>query len=493
MARTTTTSGIAGPFGLRISSGSLTRFTTPTNVIVKPFYLDSAGAKISNGKAKATAFNLYLGGVLSGLSVLEQKVASADVVWAFDSAPIDNKLDSFFLNAATINLPSITALGVVAENVTIKLKDLSNNPELLKLKGLAAGSWLGSITLSGSKVSFPATPNLTLTPKAMGGDALSAIYDLPTGDLALSLSNVDYTTPQISVVLQDSTMTLRNSTRNLNLSGKVDLSLPTLGLTKVNGNLESFSIVNSAVETLKVSLNSAMPIGALGLSGMFSIDQNLTTNTGTFSVTSGVIAGISVTGNLSYTNSGDPAVDSITGKLNFDNRSARNDLSLDALGLTLVPLSGQLDYVYRPLGSASPGTTLTFSDVNFDLIIGAVTTSFSGNMTMKIDTNSDFSLDQLELTLLNPPAKISIPDVGHFMLEAANPEEPVKFSLQRYKQADGLPSDLVPVLSGKLSFSSTDGNSYASIGGLAYMPIPDTDPLVSAWTILDANATISFN
>jgi hypothetical protein len=75
MARTTTTSGIAGPFGLRISSGSLTRFTTPTNVIVKPFYLDSAGAKISNGKAKATAFNLYLGGVLSGLSVLEQKVA----------------------------------------------------------------------------------------------------------------------------------------------------------------------------------------------------------------------------------------------------------------------------------------------------------------------------------------------------------------------------------------------------------------------------------
>jgi hypothetical protein len=155
MARTTTTSGIAGPFGLRISSGSLTRFTTPTNVTVKPFYLDSAGAKISNGKAKATAFNLYLGGVLSGLSVLEQKVVSVDVVWAFDSAPIDNKLDSFFLNAATINLPSIMALGVVAENVTIKLKDLSNNPELLKLKGLAAGSWLGSITLRGSKVSLP--------------------------------------------------------------------------------------------------------------------------------------------------------------------------------------------------------------------------------------------------------------------------------------------------------------------------------------------------
>jgi hypothetical protein len=236
-----------------------------------------------------------------------------------------------------------------------------------------------------------------------------------------------------------------------------------------------------------------MPIGALGLSGMFSIDQNLTTNTGTFSVTSGVIAGISVTGNLSYTNSGDPALDSITGKLNFDNRSERNDLSLDALGLTLVPLSGLLDYVYRPLGSASPGTTLTFSDVNFVLIIGAVTTSFSGNMTMKIYTKSNFSLDQLELALLNPPAKISIPDVGHFMLEAANPEEPVKFSLQRYKQADGLPLDLVPVLSGKLSFSSTDGNAYASIGGLAYMPLPDTDPLVGAWTILDANATISFN
>lgn len=117
--------------------------------------MDSAGAKISNAKAKATAFNLYFGGSLSELPAPEQKVASGDVVWAFDSAPIDNKLDSFYLNAATINLPSITALGVVADNVTIKVKDLSNNPELLQLKGLQqAAGWVRSHSVVASLV-FP--------------------------------------------------------------------------------------------------------------------------------------------------------------------------------------------------------------------------------------------------------------------------------------------------------------------------------------------------
>jgi hypothetical protein len=174
---------------------------------------------MSNAKAKATAFNLYFGGSLSELPAPEQKVASGDVVWAFDSAPIDNKLDSFYLNAATINLPSITALGVVADNVTIKVKDLSNNPELLQLKGLAAGSWLGSITLSGSKLSLPFVPNLTFTPKATAGDAFSATYHIDTGNVLLDLAKVEYASPMLTVSLSESQLVLVDSTKTASFRG----------------------------------------------------------------------------------------------------------------------------------------------------------------------------------------------------------------------------------------------------------------------------------
>lgn len=493
MARTTPTTGIGGPNGIRITSAETVPNAGLISIPVKPFYLDTAGTRLSNLKASANSYSLYLGGVLSEVPAPKQVLASGDIAYAFDTLPVDNKLDSFFLNTATINLPTITALGVVADNVKVTVKDLSNHPDLLKLKGLAAGDWLGSVTLSGSKVTFPSVPNLTITPKASGADAFSASYNIATGDLGLALSKVAYTSPQATVALSDSTLTLRNSAKDLSLSGKVDLSLPTLGLAKLSGNLESFTIVNSAVETLKASLSSTTPIGPLGLSGTIAVDQNFKTNTGTISVTNGTIAGINVSGNLSYTNTGNPAVDSITGRLSFDNSVARNDLDFDALGLSLVPLSGTVDYVYRPVGASSPGTTLTFSNVNFDLVTGAVTTSFSGNMTLKVDANSKISLDQMELNLLNPPKTLAIKDLGQFKLEALAANNPVKFALQRYTLSNGTQSALMPIFTGKLSYSSDGGNVYGSIGGLAWKPIIAGDPSTSAWTILNAEVVIAFS
>jgi len=460
------------------------------SIPVKPFYLD-ATTRITNLKASATGFNLYLGGVLSEVQATDQPVASGETAYAFDTAPVDNRIDSFFLSAATINLPTINALGVVAENVKIRVKDLSNHPDLLKLKGLAAGNWLGSITLSGSKVTLPSVPNLTITPKVSGNDAFSATYDIATGDLGLALSKVAYASPQAIFAISNGTLNLLSSDQNLSLSGKVDLSLPTLGLTNVSGNLERFAIVGREVEALKASVSSTVPIRPLGLSGTLVIDQNFKTKQGTLSILNGTVAGIDVSGNLSYINTGDPAVDSITGRLNIDNRVARKGLDLEFLGLSLVPLSGQIDYVYRPVGSTNPGAVLTFSNVAFDIVTGAVSASFSGNMTLKFDASTNVSLDQMDLSLLNPPVTLSLPGVGQVKLETTEFGESVKFALQRYQQSDGLQSILVPTLSGKLSVASSGGNVFASIGGLAWEPIIEGDPSTSAWTILDADVTVT--
>jgi hypothetical protein len=492
MVRTNPTTGIEGPMGLKITSGSITRFSALTNAVVRPSYVGAAATQLPNAKAKATNYSLYLGGVLSEVPAPVQSITAADEAWAFDTNPVDNKLDAFYLKTGTINLPNITALGVVAENVKITIKELTNHPTLQQLKNLPVGSWLGTITLSGSKVTLPSVPNLSVTPKATGGNAFTATYDIGTGDVLLGLSKVAYTSPQVTVALSDSTLTLRNSAKDLTLSGTVDLSLPGLGLNKLSGNLQSFTIVNSAVETLKASLSSTTPIGALGLSGAISVDHNFKTNKGTLSVTNGTIAGINVSGNLSYTNSGNPAVDSITGKLNFDNSVARKAIDFDAFGLSLVPLSGQIDYAYAPVGSSAPGATLTLSNVNFDVLTGAATTSFSGNMTLKYDANAALSLEQMDLTLLNPPATLTIPEVGQLKLETAADGKPVKFSLQRYTQSDGTLSSPLPALSGKLSYTSPGGSVYVAIGGLAYAPVLDTVPLINAWTILDAEAAVSF-
>jgi hypothetical protein len=471
MAKTVSKSGIVGPFGLRITSGSLTRFSTPTSVTVNPSYLDSAGAKISNAKAKATAFNLYFGGSLSELPAPEQKVASGDVVWAFDSAPIDNKLDSFYLNAATINLPSITALGVVADNVTIKVKDLSNNPELLQLKGLAAGSWLGSITLSGSKLSLPFVPNLTFTPKATAGDAFSATYHIDTGNVLLDLAKVEYASPMLTVSLSESQLVLVDSTKTASFRGLGQLSLPGLGLNKVSTQFD-LKVVDGSLDSLQSLITPGIASSLLGLSGSLKYDHNFKTGAGTFSVSNGELLGISgVHGYLSY------GPTSISGSLDLNLNKANKPLSLTAGGLSLTPIKGSvnLDYAW---GGAKSGGTLDFKDVLFNVGLGGKNVSFLGDVNLALAPDSSPTLRSASLRL---DSDLDI-NIGGFNLRllAKDPVAPTKLSLVN---SNGV---LVPQLSGKAEFSDLGGFQVSvPDGGISYG--------VNGWSINDLQFTLGQN
>jgi hypothetical protein len=455
MTRTTPTTGIAGPIGLRITSGSITRLPKLTNALVTPYYLSAAGTLLPNGKAKATGYNLYLGGVLSEVPAPVQSIAAADVAWAFDTDPVDNKLDAFYLNTGTINLPTITALGVVADNVKITVRDLSNHPDLLKLKGLAAGNWLGSITLSGSTVSLPSVPNLTFSAKPSGSDAFTATYDIASGDVQLDLAQVAYASPQITASLSDSQLKLINSSKTVSFSGSGQLSLPGLGLDKLSGSLD-FKAINGALDSLKASITAATPISVLGLVGTLGLDHSFKTGAGTLSVQGGQLLGVGVTGQLAYTPT------AISGSLTLNN-SASAPLSLSAGGLSLTPTQGtvSLSYDWGNGGAGGRGGLFSFKDAAFNIGLGDKTASFSGDVSLALTPGGTPSLKSATLKL---DSDIDL-NLGGFnvSLLASDPLAPTKLSLVNSNGA------LVPTLSGKVAFRDLcDLQLTVPEGGISY-------------------------
>ena len=492
------TKGLLGPFGLRIGSSQFnaTTYKPGTTWTAKPSYAPN-GVKLGDVKKRADKVSLYLGGLLSSVAGADVPVATSTQAWAFDTVPVDNGIDSFYLSDLTFTAPpSITVLGVTADNVKIVAKELSNHPDLLKAKGLAAGQWVGSINLSGSKLSFPAIAGLSVTPKSSGTDAFSGRYDLATGDVDLDLSKLSYTSPQLGVTLSDSSLKLSNNNKDWSLKGQGELSLPGLGLEKLTGSLD-VKVVNAALQSLKASIASSTPIGSLGLSGSFSVDHNFSTNTGTLALTKATIAGIDVDGTLSYANAGIPATDGITGQLTFDNTVARKDIDFDLLDLSLVPLSGTINYQYSPVGSSKPGGYLNFTNTNIDLVTGVAAPdmkiiSLNGNMTLKLDANGKASLDALDLTLLNPPLTTQLGE-GTLKLEPAAADKPVRFSMQRGTTEQGESTDLVPTFSGKLSYSNDGISAFASVDGFAYLMDTTVEPAQGVWMVINPQIGLDVN
>ena len=465
--------GLIGPFGLRISASqfSATTYKPGTTKTVTPAYA-SKGVKLGDVKKRADNVSLYLGGLLSSVSGTELPLATSTEAWAFDTVPIDNGIDSFYLSDLTFTAPpSITLQGLVtADNVKIVAKDLSNHPDLLKAKGLAAGQWLGSITLSGSKLSFPAIAGLSVTPKPSGTDAFSGNYDLATGDVTVVLSQLAYTSPQLGLSLSDSSLKLSNNSKDWSIKGQGELSLPGLGLEKLSGSLD-LKAVNAALQSLKASIASSSPIGPLGLSGTLSLEHNIQTKSGSITLQGAQVLGVAADGALSYTDQ------SVNGTLTLRNQGdtpGSINLGGGMAGLSLTPLQGTANLNYTWAG-ATPGGTLSFDDLAFVVGLGGKSASFKGDVTLSLTPNAGPTLAAANLQLTSD---VSV-NLGGFdiTLVANDPLAPTKLSLVNSN------GSLIPSLSGKIAFDDLAGLSLAvADGGLSYGP--------NGWTFSNGSLTL---
>ena len=482
-----------GPNGLMLSAPSFTVYPSAAQVKVVPFYAEE-GVNLVVPRYAAQSFRLVFGGSLAEVPTAEQPILDGSGVQAiaFDSNN-DRNTDSFFFSEYTLKYPTIKAFGLLFSDVEIRLKDLSNHPTLLQREGLSGGSWLGRISVSANQLSFSSLPALTLSPSSTGSSALQATYTLATGDLTADLGQLNYTSADTALSIANTKLTISNSSKDITLSGVGSLSLPRFGLTGLQGSLD-LEVANEVLKRVHATIHATTPLGRLGLAGKLSVEQNFSTSTGSIAITDGSIAGVGFSGNLNYRNAGDPATDLITGQLSFDNQVARKPLRLgwpgaSSFGLDLVPLAGNIEYLYRPLGAADEGGHISFKDMRFDIITGKTSASFQGNLVLSLDANGGVSVQDMNLSLLKD-ATLQSDVFGTLSIQKPNPDTPAMFTLKRVPRTPDGPSDLIPEFDGRITYESPGSGLLFEASGLAYEIAPYTDPPVYGWAVKDATILI---
>lgn len=474
------TRGIKGPVpGLVISSKNLDLIPaepSPKPIVVNPSYAPS-GANLARVRARAKSFDLRLGGVLndvvvSGALLLD---GSGSKAYAFDTEPTDGVIDSFYLGSYTLNIPKLTALGLLAKDVKLTLNELSNHPDLLQVVGSSPNQWLGSVALSGSNLSIPSTSRLTISPRPDGPDAFRASYSLVNGDLELDLAGATYSSRRLTATLKDARLRLSNSTQDLTIKGATALSMPAFGIRDVKGDIE-LKLINGTMKSLRGSIASVQPISALGLSGQLDISYSFKKKAGTLALADGSIGGVKLSGALNYSFSGGSENDQVTGQLTVDNAKRRGNLDIMGDLISLRPLRGSIDYLYRPADAASPGGHLKFTGVEADLIIGTQELPFAGSLDLHLHPTRQPTLTAMGLEL-SRDVEFNLEGVGRVKLERATDEPGVRFALAPIDGAEGL----WPTFSGKISVDTSFGSAFVKINSLT--SIIDDEIGVPFWRI----------
>lgn len=462
------TRGIEGPVpGLVVSSTALDLI--PADPPAKPKVVVTeyapAGASLERARARAKSFQIHLGGVLNDVVLPEARLldGSGEHFWAFDAEPYDGVIDSFYIDTYQFSLPKISALGLEAENIKLTLRELSNHPALQSLTGSSSKAWLGSVGLSGQGISIPTLPALALMPQTGGGNAFKANYDLLSGDLGVDLDRVAYSTKRLKAALTSAQLRLSNGSKDVTVKGSSELSMPTLGIQKVAGDLE-LKAVDGSMKSLRGSISTAEPITALALSGSLDINYHFKTRAGSIRLTDGLIDGVKVSGSLNYSNSGDATTDLITGQLTIDNSIRKGAIDIVNGLISLRPLQGALDYEYRPAGAEKPGGSLKFSGITADLVIGGQEVPFSGSLALKLHPDQAPTLAGMTLNLLRD-VELNLSGVGRVRLEGAADGQGAQFGLASISGADGL----WPTFSGKVSLDTSFGTAFARINSLTSM------------------------
>ena len=468
----------------RPPAGSFVLTNNPTLALVKPTMLAMGGSISSKS------------GAIQAKVPFKFDLASPNQIVGFDS-DANGSTDSFYLTAGSFNLlRPLTLAGLVSlEGVRVDLKDISNHPQVAAALGQPAGSWEGSIKLAGSKVSFPTFPRLTLTPLQQGTDAWRASYGLSTGDLKLALSNAAYRSPRLQAMFQNTELTVAGDGNTVSLVGSGQFSLPDLGFRNIQGSL-NLSLVDQVLKSISadVEVPAAAPITGLGLSGKLAFSHDAPSKTGNITVTQGTIAGVVVNGRLDYSASGNAATDLVTGQLSLNNRQTLNALKLDLFDqavFSIVPLEGRIDFSYAPKTATTPGGSLNFSNIDFDIVTGSGSSqkraSFAGNLQLKLDGTGKPTLQAMDLTL-KQPIELSLGSLGVVRAEAASDGTPVRFTLAKGKNADGTESSqIVPTLSGQFTYQGVLGTATAK--GIVYEQLPGFDGYYD-WFVADVSAQV---
>ena len=452
-----------------------------TAISVSPAYLKTTAQPsvgLMKPKRVLKSFNVTLGGVLDGLvlpdSVLADSAGKRAIT--FDTTqPYDGKEDSFYLESYTATVPTLTALGVKADGLKLQFSEVSNHPELARLANKAANSWLGSVTLRGSKLSVPSIPGLSITGTADGADAFKANYDLTSGDLDLSLSKAALNTSSLSMTLANAQLKLTNSTKEALIKGAGSLSVPKYGINQLNGSLD-LKFANSKLASLDATLNAPTPITGLGIAGTLIISNQFAAKTGTISLSKASIRGVGMSGMLSYSNTGDLTVDKITGKLVIDNSAKASCVTYgdqaDPSRLSICPIKGTVDYLAYPAGAPTTKGYLNFSGVEANVKIGNQVLPLSGDLKFDLVTGKAPALSEFNLSL-KKDVEFAIPNVGTFQIKGASSGQAFNFKLAKIQGLEGL----FPSFVGTLGYKSPGGNVWGSVQGLSYV----NDPEYGGW------------
>ena len=243
---------LTGPFGLTITASRSSSGITAPYYVAKPDYLNNEAVQLRVPRLAASGIKVTPGGVAAGIP---RFALTANQAVVFD-ADGDNSLDSFYIDQASAKAKvPLPVLGVVLEGAILEANDLSNHPTLLQRLGKdpASGQWLGSIGVRGSKLTLPALPGLTVSAKASGAAAFSARYGLDSGDLVFDLAKVAYKSPHFALSLEDSTLSLLNSSKQLAFNGQGTVAIPALGLGELRGALD-LRLKDNRVDQLSSSL-----------------------------------------------------------------------------------------------------------------------------------------------------------------------------------------------------------------------------------------------
>ena len=230
-------SGLVGPYGLGIKVAKVAPNMTAPFLNVPLTIPKKQAVRLAKPMASVSGMSITPGGLLSKLQVLDVELESNNRLVLFDSDG-NKSIDSFFLSQVSFKArkPLLIA-GLSMEGVRFQLKELSNHPMLLKTLGLAPGQWSGSLSFSGSQVTFPSIPALKVVADRSQGAAFNADYEIGTGDLSLSLTKATYSCHLFSLELSGSQFKLSNGSNLLSLQGRGKLTIPSLPLGSLSADV----------------------------------------------------------------------------------------------------------------------------------------------------------------------------------------------------------------------------------------------------------------
>ena len=466
---------------------------TPKPFTVSPTYLKTTAQQsvaLMKPRRLLRTFGVTLGGALDGVAIPDQVLAegAGKKAITFDtSQPYDSIEDSFYIESYAATIPTLTALGIKADGVNLKITEFSNHPELARLAKLAPGSWVGNVTLSGKKLSVPSISGLSITGKTDGANAFKADFNLSSGDLDLSLSQASLKTASLSMTLADAQLKLVNSKKEASIKGTGSLSVPKYGISQLNGSVD-LKFANSKLSSLDATLNAPTPITGLGIAGTLTISNQFAAKTGTISLGKASIKGVGMSGRLSYSNTGDLTVDKITGQLTIDNAAKAACVTFGdqggATSLSICPVKGTVDYLAYPAGAPTTKGYLNFTGVEANVKIGSQFLPLSGDLKFDLVTGQAPKLSEFNLRL-KKDVQFDLPGLGAFQIKGASSTEGFSFKLAKVDGVEGL----YPSFAGTLGFKSAGGNVWASIQGLSYVEDPEfgwgwsTGPIVAGVTV----------